>query len=753
VSATASSGLTISYSITKGQEIQASQQASYSAPVCSLSQSVSGQVLFLRSGECEITATQAGDSRYAQGSAKISILIGQLNQFITFAAIPDQTYGAPTFRLSAVASSNLPVSFTVSAGVSACSVADGMVTITAAGVCEIRASQAGNGTYAPAPNVIRSFTVTPDKAGAPALVSAAVGNQWFTVRYTAPSYTGGSNILGYRLEVRNQSNGLYLNSACPITEPFTCTVVGIPNSVSYTARIAAITSAGIGNFSNNSVPLTPSLAAMSVTQLSAQTSISGLEMSWITPQAIDGNFLRYEVYAWEIGATEPTTPTTTLTNASDAQVSIDLDSIAQANSISPASYTAPSLQIVQPLYMPNSRIHVFGAVRTAPVGFFTLASISQPNTESASVGYNLRVVTITDTRSVSQEINTANGIKLGLSTPSAPTQLNLDTSNPDKITITWAAPNSDGGFPLESYQVKSNGRVICVDLQARVCELNPLDPSTVYDIEVQAKNALGFGAAAQSSHTTPEPPVQLSSLQSGAAAALIRIPEMNSFTPRLVRPGSVVSITGTKLNTIRSLALDELGVDFLLISETQMRFRVPESIQPGTYDVVHTSEYGKVTVLDAILVAGDPVNEELEPVAPKPKPGDATATPTPSPQQPAPGDAGGIKPEPTPAPSDSSSSQGQGNASEPGEVEEPQEGQSSGDASEPELDQNPGTPPVSPDDSRPETNQTDSQVALPVSPVQESQLSIWLLLALLLLATGVGLAPRFSRRNREQGID
>ncbi len=119
--ATASSGLSISYSITLGREIQASANVSYSPAVCQLSQSVSGQVLFLRSGYCEITATQAGNNTYAANTATQLFEVGRQNQTITFQDIPEQTYGSPAFRLGAVASSGLDVSYTVSQGVTACS--------------------------------------------------------------------------------------------------------------------------------------------------------------------------------------------------------------------------------------------------------------------------------------------------------------------------------------------------------------------------------------------------------------------------------------------------------------------------------------------------------------------------------------------------------------------------------------------------------------------------------------------------------
>jgi YD repeat-containing protein len=53
------------------------------------------------------------------------------------------------------------------------------VTLVAAGTCTIRASQAGNATYAPAPNVDQSFTV-----------SSASGS---SVQY---QYDGAGNLIG-----------------------------------------------------------------------------------------------------------------------------------------------------------------------------------------------------------------------------------------------------------------------------------------------------------------------------------------------------------------------------------------------------------------------------------------------------------------------------------------------------------------------------------------------------------------------------
>lgn len=90
--------------------------------------------------------------------ASSSVALGQTAQTITFAAISGKTYGNTPFVVSATASSGLSVSFS-SQTASVCTVSATTVTLVAAGSCTVRASQAGNATYAPAPNIDRTFAV------------------------------------------------------------------------------------------------------------------------------------------------------------------------------------------------------------------------------------------------------------------------------------------------------------------------------------------------------------------------------------------------------------------------------------------------------------------------------------------------------------------------------------------------------------------------------------------------------------------
>jgi len=111
-------------------------------------------------------------------------------QTINFGALANQTYGAAPFAISATTSSNLAVSF-ASTTLSVCTVLGSLVTIVGGGQCSITASQAGNATYAAAPNVIQSFTVNP---ASQTIAFGALANQTYGAAPFAVSATASSTL-------------------------------------------------------------------------------------------------------------------------------------------------------------------------------------------------------------------------------------------------------------------------------------------------------------------------------------------------------------------------------------------------------------------------------------------------------------------------------------------------------------------------------------------------------------------------------
>jgi hypothetical protein len=110
----------------------------------------------LSTGGHTVTATYSGTSGWGASSASTSFTVNKAAQEITFGPLPSRSYGQAPFGLDASASSGLPVTYAATGG---CTVADGSVTITAAGDCTVVASQGGNANFLAAPDVSQTFTV------------------------------------------------------------------------------------------------------------------------------------------------------------------------------------------------------------------------------------------------------------------------------------------------------------------------------------------------------------------------------------------------------------------------------------------------------------------------------------------------------------------------------------------------------------------------------------------------------------------
>ncbi|MEP7334579.1 MAG: hypothetical protein ABI717_02255 [Actinomycetota bacterium] len=153
VAATSSSGLPVVFSANPS-----------SASVCTVSGST---VSLTGAGTCTVDADQSGDATHGPApQVQQSFTIGgppsPSVQSISFTSSPPSAAvaGGPAYAVSASASSGLAVTFSVSpssAGV--CTVSGSTVSPVGVGTCTVRADQAGNASYQPAPQVWQSFAV------------------------------------------------------------------------------------------------------------------------------------------------------------------------------------------------------------------------------------------------------------------------------------------------------------------------------------------------------------------------------------------------------------------------------------------------------------------------------------------------------------------------------------------------------------------------------------------------------------------
>jgi len=145
VNAIASSGLPVVYNIVSGPATIAENIVTLTG---------AGQVI--------IRATQAGDAGYnaTHMDTRFTVYPAEpVAQDIRFDPIADKTYGDAPFAISAMASSGLPVTYTVVSGPA--TIEEDTVTLTGAGEVIIRVDQAGNADFLAAPAMERVFCVAP----------------------------------------------------------------------------------------------------------------------------------------------------------------------------------------------------------------------------------------------------------------------------------------------------------------------------------------------------------------------------------------------------------------------------------------------------------------------------------------------------------------------------------------------------------------------------------------------------------------
>ncbi len=179
LTATASSGLAVSYSVTSGPA------------------TVNGTTLTITGpGSVTLQATQSGNTNYSAAPAvSVTFAVNKAPQTITFPNPGPQTYGVAPIALTASASSGLAVSYSVTSGPA--TVNGSTLTITGPGSVTLQATQSGNPNYAAAAPINASFTVAAAPAptytltaGSPTVSMAAGSSSTVLFNLRSTNYAG-----------------------------------------------------------------------------------------------------------------------------------------------------------------------------------------------------------------------------------------------------------------------------------------------------------------------------------------------------------------------------------------------------------------------------------------------------------------------------------------------------------------------------------------------------------------------------------
>ncbi|HTW97879.1 MAG TPA: IPT/TIG domain-containing protein [Acidimicrobiales bacterium] len=159
---------------------------------------VLGTVSFTGVGSCVLDATQQGDSDWSPAAEVTeSLTVGPASQSVTFTSAPPggASIGG-SYRPTAVATSGLPVSFSIDSSSThgACSYSGVTLSLTGAGSCVLDAVQAGGTNYTAAPSVSQTVRVTTSQVALSGLPSGAttVGSTVELVATVTPPPAGGS---------------------------------------------------------------------------------------------------------------------------------------------------------------------------------------------------------------------------------------------------------------------------------------------------------------------------------------------------------------------------------------------------------------------------------------------------------------------------------------------------------------------------------------------------------------------------------
>jgi hypothetical protein len=217
--ATTSSDGVISYSVAASGNTAGCTLASAGAPV---------ELSFTSAGTCTVNASLAASTSYtAAGPIARVFTIGQLSQTVSFTSTaPTNAIVNGTYTPTATGGgSGNPVTFSIDASASSvCSVSAGTVTFNAVGNCVVDADQAGNATYAAAPEVDQTVAVGVIPQ-AVTFTSTAPTSATVSGTYTPTATGGGSgNPVTFSIDASASSVCSYAAGVVTFTGVGTCLV-------------------------------------------------------------------------------------------------------------------------------------------------------------------------------------------------------------------------------------------------------------------------------------------------------------------------------------------------------------------------------------------------------------------------------------------------------------------------------------------------------------------------------------------------
>ncbi len=288
-------------------------------------------------------------------------------------------------------------------------------------------------------------------ASAPLAFVAVAGNAQVDLSWTIPASDGGSAITDYQIESSLNGGGSWTVVADAVSTATSATLTGLVNGTTYTYRVAAITSYGLGAWSTPSSPVTPMTVPTAPTALAGVRGDSSVALTWTAPANNGGAAI------------------------TDAVVEFRLTTSATWSTFAHAPTSASAITVTG---LTNGESYEFRVRAVNAAGNSPLSNVAGP--------------------------------LVPMTTASAPLNL-VGAFGDSKVTLAWQAPASNGGGAISDYFIQYREArvgtpwttVQHVASTATSIVVTGLANGTPYFFRVAAVNPVGFGATAVTSPITP----------------------------------------------------------------------------------------------------------------------------------------------------------------------------------------------------------------------------------------------------------
>jgi hypothetical protein len=581
-------------------------------------------------GSCVVTATQAGDERFASvTSANLTITFAKQNQQLRFTSmIPTEPNVGSTYLPVAVATSGLPVSYAAS-GTCSMAAQTNIVTFSGAGACTISATQSGDTGFSAA--VTRTQVIQVGQRNQ-TITMGSIADRGFTsppFRITAATTEPSLSVALTTVDAgicTVDSFGLV-----SITGVGICTInadqAGVAGTVAAAPRVirtfeiapARPAAPRISAVSSTVGSLTATVTAPSMTGGSA---ITHYEMQVFGTGASEGQLIATNTSCQAVApGSLQTCSVSGLANATSYSVRMRAVNAAGVSALSAA--WSPATTLVNPFAAreftarANSPLTVTWEAPNSLGGetfvrydlFIKLSTDANfPNTPDHSEncagaavacdashtftgltsgeGYDILIFVVTAEGGYPDSSYTN---LISYTAPVAPDSVENLTLTPsgNDLVITWEYPADDGGSSVTQYLVLIDGEPVqgCDPVSIRICVVDMADVKS-FNVTVIPVSTVGQGLTAVASYQVPQ----------AGGAPVYSGPLVSSVSNRSPMPGERVVISGQRLNLVTGASVGGKSISLTPVAGGALAFVFPDGLAAGTLDLVLRSSAGQLTV-------------------------------------------------------------------------------------------------------------------------------------------------------------